>query len=211
MHCDKCGRDVAGGSVFCPQCGGRLASGTAAVGPDADAVAAERLRTNDGHAHPTPEEELWKGTYCPKAMIGTALSLAVLTIVGGVGASFAGHLGWIAWAIIALMAWLWLGLVVLYRQLTVHYRLTSFRFFTETGLLSRVNNRIQVIDIDDVTTEQGPIERMLGLGTITIRARDETSPVLTLRGIENAPRVADMIDGARRGERNRRGLYVAEM
>jgi membrane protein YdbS with pleckstrin-like domain len=174
-------------------------------------MAAERLRTNDGHAHPTPEDELWTGTYSPRAMIGPALALAALTVLGGIAASFAGPIGWLVWGVVAAVAWAWFALVIMYRRLTVRYRLTSYRFFTETGLLGRVNNRIQAIDIDDVTVEQGPIERMLGLGTIIIRARDESSPMLALRGIEDAPRVADMIDGARRAERNRRGLYVAEM
>ena len=47
-------------------------------------MAAERLRTNDGHAHPTPEDELWTGTYSPRAMIGPALALAALTVLGGI-------------------------------------------------------------------------------------------------------------------------------
>jgi membrane protein YdbS with pleckstrin-like domain len=220
MHCNQCGRDVPEGSVFCPQCGGRLAGGaqaTASVASAApaptnpDATAAERLRTNDGHAHPTPEDELWTGTYSPKAMIGTAVFAAGLTVAGGIAASFAGPVGVLTWVAGVAVMWVLVALVLVYRRLTVHYRLTSYRFFTETGLFGRVNNRIQAIDIDDVTVQQGPIERMLGLGTIIIRARDDTSPVLTLRGIEDAPRVADMIDGARRAERNRRGLYVAEM
>ena len=211
MKCSKCGGEVPEGSAFCPKCGQRLADSAAAPGANPDATAAERLRTNDGHAHPTPEEELWTGTYSPRAMIGPAIGLAALTLLSGIGAAFAGPLGWLAWGVIIVAAWVWLALVLFYRRLTVHYRLTSYRFFTETGLLARVANRIQAIDIDDVTTEQGPIERMLGVGTITIRARDDTSPVLILRGIEDAPDVADMIDGARRAERNRRGLYVAEM
>jgi membrane protein YdbS with pleckstrin-like domain len=210
MHCPNCDRDVPGGSVFCPQCGQRLADG-AHASADPDAATAERLHTNDGHAHPTPEEELWTGAYSPRAMIWPALALAALTVFGGIAASFAGPIGWLVWGVVVAVAWAWLALVIVYRRLTVCYRLTSYRFFTETGLLGRVNNRIQAIDIDDVTTEQGPIERMLGVGTIIIRARDESSPVLALRGIEDAPRVADMIDGARRAERNRRGLYVAEM
>jgi membrane protein YdbS with pleckstrin-like domain len=200
------------GSAFCPHCGQPFANSAAPAVASADATAAERLRTNDGHAHPTPEEELWSGSFSPRAMFGPALGLALLTIAGGIAASLAPRpLGWIVWGIAASVLWLWLALVIVYRRLTVRYRLTSYRFFTETGLLGRVNNRIQAIDIDDVTTKQGLIERMLGVGTIVIRARDETSPVVTLRGIEDAPRVADLIDGARRAERNRRGLYVAEM
>jgi membrane protein YdbS with pleckstrin-like domain len=211
MQCKKCGRDVPEGSVFCAQCGQRLADSAAAAAASPDAAAADRLRANDGHAHPTPEDELWSGTYSPKAMIGPALSAMLLIVLSGVAASFAGPVGVIAWAVGAVLMLVYVALMFVYRRMAVRYRLTSFRFFTEMGVLSRVNNRIQAIDIDDVTVEQSPIERLLGIGTITIRARDETSPVTTLRGIDDVRQVADMIDGARRAERNHRGLYVAEM
>ena len=168
---------------FCPQCGQRLADG-AAASTDPDAAADERQRTNDGHAHPTPEDELWTGAYSPRAMIGPALALAALTILCGIAASFAGPIGWLVWGVGVAVAWAWLALIIVYRRLTVRYRLTSYRFFTETGLLGRVNNRIQAIDIDDVTVEQGPIERLLGVGTIIIRARDESNPVLALQGLK---------------------------
>jgi hypothetical protein len=65
-----------------------------------------------------------------------------------------------------------------------------------------------VIDIDDVTVRQGPIERMLGVGTISIRSSDTTDPQLDLPGIEDAKHVADLIDGTRRAERQRRGMFM---
>lgn len=197
--------------MFCPQCGQQLAGARTAGVATPDATAAERLTTNDGHAHPVPEEELWTGAYSLKAMAGTVAGVMLAIILGAIAASVAGPIGWIVWVASSIAIWIWMAIMFFYRRVAVRYRLTSYRFFTETGVLARTNNRIQAIDIDDVTVAQGPIERLLGVGTIVIRARDETNPVLTLRGIEDAPRVADMIDGARRAERNRRGLYVAEM
>jgi membrane protein YdbS with pleckstrin-like domain len=110
-----------------------------------------------------------------------------------------------------VVLWGWLGLTLLYRRMTVRYRLTAYRFFHERGLLARTGDRIQVIAIDDVSVEQGPIDRLLGIGTIVLHARDTTSPTLRLPGIENVRDVADLIDGARRAERNRRGLYTSDM
>ena len=53
---------------------------------------------------------------------------------------------------------------------------------------------------------------MLNVGTIVLNTSDETTErpegLLTMRGIENPRQVADLIDEARRTERNRRGLYM---
>jgi uncharacterized membrane protein YdbT with pleckstrin-like domain len=106
------------------------------------------------------------------------------------------------------VVWGALALVLLYRRLTVRYRLTTFRFFHDTGLLSRTGNRVEVIDIDDVTVHQGLIERMFGVGTILVRSSDTTDPELSLPGIDDAKRVADLIDGTRRAERQRRGMFM---
>jgi membrane protein YdbS with pleckstrin-like domain len=174
------------------------------------AAGAGRLRpSGSGATGPHPnEEDLWSGTYSPKAMVGPAIGAAVLTLVGFVAASFAGPVGWTVAGIAAVIVWAALGLVLLYRRLTVRYRLTTFRFFHETGLLSRTRNRIEVIDINDVTLQQGLIERMLNVGTIHIRSSDVTDPDIYLPGIENVGAVTDLIDNTRRAERQRRGLFM---
>jgi membrane protein YdbS with pleckstrin-like domain len=174
------------------------------------AANAGRLRpgaNSSGSAQPQ-EEELWSGTYSGKAMIGPAGGLVILSIVALVVASFAGPIGWTVVGIAAVIAWAIFGLVVLYRKLSVRYRLTTFRFFHETGLLSRTRNRIEVIDINDVTLQQGLIERMFNVGTIHMQSSDITHPNLYLPGIEDVGRVTDLIDNTRRAERQRRGIFM---
>jgi membrane protein YdbS with pleckstrin-like domain len=95
-----------------------------------------------------------------------------------------------------------------YRRLSVHYRLTTQRFVHERGLLWRTVDRVELIDVDDVTYRQGPVERALGVGTIMMVSSDRTSPELRLSGIDDIRRVADMIDDARRKERRSRGLHI---
>jgi uncharacterized membrane protein YdbT with pleckstrin-like domain len=154
------------------------------------------------------EDELWSGTYSPKAMIGPATGLGILTAVGLVVAILAGGVGLIVWAIAAAVLWAAFGLVVWYRRLTVRYRLTTFRFFHETGLLNRTRNRIEVIDINDVTLQQRLLERMFNVGTIHIQSSDVTDPDIYLHGIEDVRRVTDLIDNTRRAERQRRGVFM---
>ena len=104
----------------------------------------------------------------------------------------------------------WIGLVLrlLYLQLSLHYYLTSQRFIHERGLLWRDVDRIETIDIDDVAVKQGPVERMLGIGSILLRSSDASTPEYNIQGIEDVRRVATLIDEARRKERRRRGMYI---
>jgi membrane protein YdbS with pleckstrin-like domain len=172
--------------------------------------AASRLRpAGSGSSAGQPQEdELWSGTYSGKAMVGPAAGLAVLTIAGLIAASFAGPIGWTIAGLAAVVLWTILGLVLMYRKLSVRYRLTTFRFFHETGLLSRTRNRIEVIDINDVTLQQGLIERMFNVGTIHMRSSDVTHPDILLPGIDDVGRVTDLIDNTRRAERQRRGVFM---
>ena len=210
MHCKKCGQAVPADSQFCPHCGQRLADGADEAAEDDLPAGAERLRPgsqNSGGKH-SAEEELWLGSYSPKAMIGSFAAAGVATVVGLLFAALTGPPGLMIWGIAALVIWGGLLLLLAYRRLTVRYRLTTYRFFHELGLLSRVGNRIEVIDIDDVTVHQGLVERMFGVGTISIQSSDRSDPELRLPGIEDAKRVADLIDGTRRAERQRRGLHI---
>ena len=92
--------------------------------------------------------------------------------------------------------------------MSVHYRLTTHRLVLERGILSRTDDRILLVDIDDITVQQSLINRMFQLGTIMLNTKDETSPVLIMPGIENPHQVGDLIDEARRTERTRRGVYM---
>jgi len=205
MHCTQCGRDVPAEAAFCPQCGARLADAkdqAAAEGP-------QRLRVvQPGRGPQAPEEEIWAGTYSPKAMIGSFVGAALLTAIGAALAALAGPAGGVAFVIGLVIVWGGLVLLLLYRRLSVRYRLTTYRLFHDTGLLSRIGNRVEVIDIDDVTVRQGLIERMFGVGTIVIQSSDATHPQLSLPGIEDARPVADLIDATRRAERQRRGMFM---
>jgi uncharacterized membrane protein YdbT with pleckstrin-like domain len=110
----------------------------------------------------------------------------------------------------AIVVVLWLSLLgyLLYERLSVEYTLTNHRFIHQTGILRRVTNRIETIDIDDVTFEQGIIERMFGVGTIRLLSSDTSDPKLFLKGIDDVKRVANLIDDARRSERRKRGMYI---
>ena len=61
-----------------------------------------------------------------------------------------------------LLLWAYQGIRYAVRRLGLHYRLTNQRFFHESGIFRRTTNRIEVIDMDDITFEQGFVDRFFG-------------------------------------------------
>ena len=149
------------------------------------------------------EQDLWAGGYSGKAMYGTWV-LGGLVTIGLIAGMFA--FPPVGFAIPIL--WIFLAGALAYKKLSVHYELTTQRFIHQSGILKRVTDRIEVIDIDDVTYEQGLVQRVLGVGTIRIASSDRTHPELVLSGIDGVANVADTIDNIRRKERRKRGLHI---
>ncbi|MCH7751866.1 MAG: PH domain-containing protein [Planctomycetes bacterium] len=194
-------------AAFCHRCGAPLGEERLEPTPR------ERLQGAIGDKRPDsdpPEQQLWQGSFSKLAMIGWwigaavfTLALLVVAVVGGFGGR-----GWLISLAILLLVWAGLVVRLLYLQLSRHYFLSNQRFVHERGLLWRETDRIETIDIDDVSFVQGPLERMLGVGAIRILSSDQSHPTLELPGIENVHAVAALIDETRRQERRRRGLYV---
>ncbi len=155
------------------------------------------------------EEVLWEGRFSKLAMVDAwagAGIVTLVTIIAGLVIRFGS--GW--WIALGLLAALWiaLGLRLVYQQLSIKYTLTNQRLIHERGILWRTIDRIEAIDIDDVTFHQGPVARMLGIGTVDVVSSDMSTPKFALVGIENVRQVATLIDEARRKERRKRGLHI---
>ncbi len=231
--CPACGVPAVAGAVYCHRCGRALgdsasteAGGVAPTAPGAapgvfpspssspsvpSSVADPEAAVAQQAAGPDAGEEqvLWEGSFSAKAAPGLWLTAALITIgalVLGlqVGLDEGLFLGLLA-AVIALGG---TALYVMYGKLSVHYRLTSRRFIRQAGLIRRVSDCIEVIDLDDVAFSQGPFERLVGVGTIKIMSSDVAHPELFLDGIDRVAEVARLIDEARRAERRRRGLFI---
>ncbi len=225
MTCPECGVNVIAGAEFCHKCGANIPNPTAAStdAPSTDAsapqaadasdavdrfrasAAAKQADDDDGDA----EQELWEGRFSPKAMIGTWVGLGALTLVVLIWSAIAwSGTTWLVLFAVFAVVWLVLLGVYFYRRFSVRYRLTNQRFVHQAGLLSRRTDRVEVIDMDDITFIQGPIERLVGVGRIKVTSSDRTHPEITLPGIDDVERVATLMDDARRRERRRRGLHI---
>ncbi len=218
MKCKACDAEVDPASVFCHRCGERIGEGEAGDSsapkqPAKKETVAERMRGAVSNSNDDDDEEvdLWEGTYSAKDQFGSwvlAGLLSIVLLVAGVVASSVVPIAWLIALILVALIWGWLFLVLLYRKLSVKYELTSQRFIHKSGILTRTTDRIEVIDMDDVTYSQGIIQRIMGVGTVKIVSSDSSHPELLLRGIDNVQEIADLIDDTRRKERRRRGLHI---
>lgn len=157
------------------------------------------------------EQTLWDGGFSPRAMYGTWVLLGLVTalLLVGVLVLFGGaSWAWIVLAVVAGGLWAYFAGVLLYRRLGIRYHLTTQRFVHELGVLKRVTDRIEVIDMDDISFEQSLVDRVFGVGNLKITSSDRTHPEMFLRGIENVRDVAETMDNARRKERIRRGVHI---
>jgi hypothetical protein len=223
MRCPECGAEVVSTAVFCHQCGKRLdvgggeaPAGTKDQSPNRAASAAATpqdgvvLRRQDSQG--PPEEELWRGGYSSKAMVGAwAICAATSAVLLAAGIFFRAGSYWLILVLLMLLPWLYFLAVLGYRRMSVHYLLTTQRLIHERGILRRVQNRIELLDVDDIAFEQKLLERLVGVGTIRIVSSDRSDPTISLPGIDGVQQVAGVLDNARLAERRRRGLHIEQI
>ena len=154
------------------------------------------------------EEELWRGGYSAKAMVGTWWLLGLVSLALLILPFFVQPLTLPIALGAILVIWVIGGLCYAWRRLGVHYELTTQRFIHQKGILTRHTDRIEVIDIDDVSFTQGPVQRMFGVGKIVLTSSDRSHPTLNMIGIGDVKEVAGLIDDIRRKERRRRSLHI---
>lgn len=217
MQCSACGAETPAEAIFCAKCGRNLKDDAAGPAPEAapesrggSGSIAQRMKNAASPAGDDDDEtevSLWQGGFSGKAMIGSWVMAAIASVLLIVATVFFAA-AWFVLVPLIFLAWIYAAAVLAYRKLGVHYELTTQRFIHKSGVLKRTSDRLEVIDIDDVTYSQGLIQRMVNVGTIRISSSDRTHPELVLLGIDNVRVVADTIDDVRRKERRRRGLHI---
>jgi membrane protein YdbS with pleckstrin-like domain len=158
-----------------------------------------------------PEADIFKLSPVARAFPGRIL-LGVVFIGLGIGLAMrAPDFSWPRWvALVPLALGLLLLLLLWIRVKSCTYRLTDQRLFVRRGWLAKHVNELELYRVKDVVVDQGALERLLGYGTITVLAEDDTTPKVELSGISGPTKVKEMIRTQYRAARRREGVHPTE-
>ena len=113
-------------------------------------------------------------------------------------------------ALVPLTLGVLLLLLVWIRVKSCSYRLTTQRLFVRRGWLVKHVDELELYRVKDVVVDQGLLQRVLGYGTITVLADDDTTPKVDLARISSPTKVKEMIRTQYRAARQREGVHPTE-
>ena len=120
-----------------------------------------------------------------KELIGPVFWFVVFALVGVLGYmaipdSWGSWVPMARWIIagLAVIAIVWLSITPWVRWATSHYVFTTHRVLLRTGLLTRKGRDIPYARVNDVSFEQGVIQRMFRLGTLMVQSASEQGAVV---------------------------------
>ena len=122
------------------------------------------------------------------------------------------YFGLVVWGVLlsVFVVGIFLLLRVWYLVASRRYRLTTQRLFAQTGLIAKHLEEVELFRVKDVELNQGVLDRLLGVGTVTVLSTDDTAPRLELRGVLRPMEVKEQIRTAFRAARQREGLRTGE-
>ncbi len=200
-NCPECGKQVSSLAASCPHCGVALAATGGTPGA---------ARLTAPAAPSLTEQTLWESS--PSLLVLLGEVVGVLLVVGVV-VLLAAFL-FPALRDVARSSWvdpgkaqLVLGLVLLAyllvrgirialraaRLRTTRYRLTNQRLVVESGLVSRTLAEVDLRSVEDLVFQQGPLERLLGIGRVSVVSSDRNTPRLQLLGVKDPKGTRELI------------------
>src|ERR1700680_2997616 len=170
VACPECQREISTSAAACPHCGRPMSPS---------------LSVPQGGIPPSAEEKLLRGTPSWALLFGkivrAALAAVVLPLILYLGYDWLSayspalqdkhdlifRVGWLI--ILAVVLVLAIQVIVaLARIKSTLYTITSQRVIIETGLVSKSVEDIDLRYIDDTNFQQHLLERLLGIGNVTI-------------------------------------------
>src|SRR4051812_42993678 len=130
------------------------------------------------------EEIYFEGSPQLRSLLGTTVLMSVLGLLV-IGGAIAGAVYHYPWALLAIPVGIVLLLVPRYVAKSTRYRISNYRIDYERGLLSKNIDTLELWHIEDISFHQSLIDRMFGVGNVTVLSHDDTNPKLILKGIPN--------------------------
>jgi membrane protein YdbS with pleckstrin-like domain len=201
--CPECRGSVSSAAASCPHCGHPMGAPAARLAVPAAVVA---------------EHDLWQGRPSAKALLGAIVGVILFSgiVCVGVYLAYQPLLGFLAGlspdlrrqilrhqddlsltAVALVMALIGWRLVRLTWRLVVlkstRYRITNQRMVIESGVLSRRIDEIDMRTVEDLDFQQSVVERLLGIGDITVISSDRTNARTRLVGLAQPRQLRELL------------------
>jgi membrane protein YdbS with pleckstrin-like domain len=154
----------------------------------------------DGPHKPADDKEIiyFEGSPLIRGELGKMI-LCILIAAALVGAAV--YLYWYrdpaaipGWAVPVLFAIAVLFLIVPWVLTRMRrYRISNYRIDFERGLLSKKIDTLELWHVDDISFQQGLLDRIFNVGQVTIISDDKTTPRLELEGLPNPRPIFDSL------------------
>jgi membrane protein YdbS with pleckstrin-like domain len=202
IACPACQQSVSAAAPACPHCGHPLAAGVAAATPGA----------------PGPELMLWQGHPSAKALLGAILKAVLFSavVLGGTVVLYNPALSLLAGlsqtadrfvaendsglklaAVAFVVTVVGVRLAGLGWRLLVlkshHYRITNQRIVIESGIVAKQIEEIDMRTVADIEYRQGVVDRLLGIGTVTVVSSDRSAGRKPLVGLSRPRDVRELV------------------
>lgn len=170
------------------------------------------------NAQPVPPEiELWSGRtswkhYAGRVSLWAVANILFSVLIGWLASAQKWGLSVVLWTVLAatFVSALIFIIPVFLRIISRRYRLTSQRLFIERGILNQTIDQTELIRVDDVRVEKTLIDRIFGLGTVSLLSTDVSDRLVVIEGINNADRVAEAVRTNMRSQRGK-ALFVENL
>lgn len=91
------------------------------------------------------------------------------------------------------------------------YMLSEDRLFLSKGFLNVKDEELLLYRIRDISTSRSLLQRMLGVGTVTVLSSDKTNPTLVLKNIKDPIAVKEILHNRVEEMKLRRQVRVSEL
>ncbi len=144
------------------------------------------------------EEVYFEGSPMLRAELGNVIlwsvvGLAILVLIGFDLFKWHSSLPWWAHVAAGIVAVVICFIPAILRR-TLRYRITNYRIDVTTGFLSRNIDTVELWHVEDLRLHQSLLNRIAGVGNITIHSHDQGMPVIQLRGLPQPRQLFAMLE-----------------
>ena len=142
------------------------------------------------------ENILYEGHPSWRSILAFYARAVLVAVAAAVIAYFASG-STVGWGVVVLLVFLaGMVLIGLIMRIAVTYRVTDQRLNIKRGILSRRVQETRLTRVQNVNTDQGPLERLLRVGAVDFDTAGSDDYDFTFRGVADPEGIAHQVDQA---------------